>query len=321
MTQVISFRLDDELYRSLRDIPDHQDMIKRYIEYLADTKGKISRSIDKFLDNYLKGKEVDSPVYRFIHIIATAGYIKRWDYSRTIAQYDDLTDEAKLVADTILNEWLEIREKNHSHYNILQEELKAILYNRPQYQQFLAWMRKKITELIERNPEFWYIISDLIHQKYDGKSEYLIIDEEMLEEMRTRLDPLFGQGTIDGWIKNLFNAGAAQRYYHDARKNQWDSIEINRRALDEIRHFRESKVKQIQERLATSLTDDFFEKLRGYFDSKGIEPYEKEDGFEGKDTDEIKTVILKNGIIFRKKYTHLSPTAIDIVKSYALKKV
>lgn len=321
MTQVLSIRLDDELFRSLREIPEHQEMIKRYTEFLADTHGKITRSIDKFLDTYLGGKEVTSPVYRFIHLIATARYIKRWDYSRTIELYDDLTSEAKLVADTIINEWFEIREKNIYHSSMVQEELKATLYNRTQYQQFLAWMRKNVKEMTEQNPDFWYIISDLLYQKDDGKSEYLIIYEEMLEDMKIILNPLFGKGTIDGWVKQLINSGAAQRYYHDARKNQWDSIEINRHALDEIRFYRESKITEIQERLAASLNDELFEILKGYFNSRVTEPYEKENGFEGKNPDEIKTVILNNWITFRNKYTHLSPTAIDVVKSFALKKV
>jgi len=305
----------------LKEIPDYQEKIKKYAEFLADTKGKVSRSIKRFLESYLKGKEVTSPVYRFMHIIATSHYIKRWDYSRTIKEYNDISDSAKLVADAIFSEWEKIRTKNNSNYEMVREELRASLYNQPKYNKFLAWMREHLIIKMEAKTDLWYIISDLIRHKDNGKSEYILLQDSMLSEMRRRLDPIFGEGSVDNCITTIFTLGAAQRYYHDARKNKWDSIEINRWALDFIRDFRESKLHAVQEQLNNYLNDEIFENIRAYIDTTQSEPYKKNDGFKDKDMDEIKKVLSNNWISFDQYGTFLSPSAIDVVKSYALTKM
>lgn len=308
--QVISLRIDEDLYGRLKEFPDYPDKIRECIkEFLNRVEQEMGSLIESYLNEFLKGRTVNSPVYRCICLKANNPY-ESVDRS-TIKRDLDYSGELELVANLIDEKWGRIIKAHPHNISNLSEELKNSFYNREDYSEYLTWMKNEIYKIEHDEPELFHIVADFIY----GKNSLRNDDEYVRENV---LNKIYGDGKYKKIIDRFFTCGAA-RYLH-AKK--WSAVTFDDNAREYIEEIRKKRKGKAWTQMKKELNDDLFNIIGNYFDSHvGYEPYRKENNLDEKDFNDVRRLIKGHWILFNHSSTYLSPTSIDLIKSYALKKI
>ena len=320
MTEVLSIRLDDELYRSLKETDNYQDALKEYIRFFVETKGKSSSSVKDFLNSILYGKDVKSPA--FLTIIMLAKGVEYSDIKKTVDRATEKNEEAIIASNMIVEKWDKIIKATSEQSSFLKDTLSIELRKRSDYYQFLSTTREEMEKLEIAHPDVFYAIAE--HIETNGPTNNMFYQDRI----EYHLKRIFGEDVYESTIRGFFKSGAANIYSHNARKNHWIAMEFNdigRKNLEEIRN---KKVEEITKRMENEISDNLFNIIRLFIDTRGSKPYKKSisqeeasQSLENLDKLVMDKWILVEGDEYGGYCTYLSPTSMSIIEGYALKRI
>ena len=308
---VISLRIDEELYERLREFPDYPEKIREYIKkFINRAETEMNTIIENYLNEFLKGRKVDSPVYRCISLKVYNSYesVDR----QTIKRYIDYSGEMELVANLIDEKWEKIVKKYPQNISYLIQMLKNSFYNREDYSKYLKWMKNEISKIEQDEPELFHIVGDFIHEQ-----KLLMSDDEYIR--KKVLDQIYGDGKYENIINRFFTCGSAQYHY----ANKWSGIKFDDNAREYIENIRKEREESKREQMEKELNDELFDLIGNFYnpDSSVYERYKKENKFDEKSIKDVSRLIKDHWILFDHSNTYLSLTSMNLMKTYALKRI
>lgn len=322
MTEVLSIRLDDELYRSLKEIGNYQETLKEYIRFLVETEGKSSSSVKEFLNTILSGKDVKSPAYLTITML-TKG-VAYSDIKTTIERATENNEEAIIASNMIVEKWDKIIKATSERPSFLRSTLSIELRKRSDYYHFLSTMREEMEKLENEHPNLFFIVAEYI---YANRSDYRTRGEYMfyMDKIQNHLRRIFGEDEYESIIRGFLRCGAANINTLNTRTAFWVGMRFNEVGKKHLEEIREKRVEEKNERMEKEIGDHLFDLIISFIDTKSFKPYEKIIGTGSELFNNLDKLVQDNWILVEDgKYgtgTYVSPASINIIESYALKRI